>query len=32
MSMRSARFVIVLVGVLLPYAARLPRGAQWLAQ
>ncbi|PPT95601.1 hypothetical protein [Xanthomonas arboricola] len=32
MTMRSARFVIVLVGVLLPYAARLPRGAQWLAQ
>ncbi|WP_114996584.1 hypothetical protein [Xanthomonas campestris] len=32
MTMRSCRFMIVLVGVLLPYAARLPRGAEWLAQ
>ncbi|WP_426701385.1 hypothetical protein ACPPVV_18850 [Rhodanobacter sp. Col0626] len=32
MTMRNARFILVLVGVLLPYAARLPRGIGWLQQ
>lgn len=32
MSMREARIIVVVVGVLLPYAARLPRGAEWLQQ
>jgi hypothetical protein len=32
MTMRNARFIVVLVGVLLPYAARLPRGIEWLRQ
>lgn len=32
MRMRTARFLVILVGLALPYAARLPRGAQWLAQ
>ncbi|UXA51375.1 hypothetical protein M0D46_07730 [Xanthomonas prunicola] len=32
MTMRNSRFILVLVGVLLPYAARLPRGVEWLAQ
>jgi hypothetical protein len=30
--MRNARFILVLVGVLLPYAARLPYGVEWLRQ
>ena len=32
MTMRKARIIVVLVGLLLPYAARLPRGAEWLYQ
>ncbi|MFA1260130.1 hypothetical protein AB8807_21225 [Xanthomonas campestris pv. olitorii] len=32
MNMRTARLLLVLVGVVLPYAARLPRGLDWLAQ
>jgi hypothetical protein len=32
MTLRNARFIVVLVGVLLPYAARLPRGIGWLWQ
>jgi len=32
MTMRNARFIIVLVGLLLPYAARLPGGIGWLQQ
>lgn len=32
MTMFKARIIIVLVGLLLPYAARLPRGAAWLQQ
>lgn len=32
MSLRNARIIVVVVGVLLPYAARLPRGAEWLHQ
>lgn len=32
MTLRNARFIVVLVGVLLPYAARLPRGIEWLRQ
>jgi len=32
MTMRNARFILVLVGVLLPYAARLPHGIEWLQQ
>ena len=32
MNMRNARLSIVLFGVLLPYVARLPRGAEWLQQ
>ncbi|MGH8082681.1 MAG: hypothetical protein ACREP7_19045 [Lysobacter sp.] len=32
MTMRKARWIVVFVGVLLPYAARLPRGLDWLAQ
>lgn len=32
MTLRHARFIVVLVGVLLPYAARLPRGIEWLRQ
>jgi len=32
MTMRKARILVVLVGLLLPYAARLPRGAEWLHQ
>lgn len=32
MTLRNARFIVVLVGILLPYAARLPRGIEWLRQ
>ncbi len=32
MTMCSARLLLVLVGVLLPYAARLPLGIEWLQQ
>lgn len=32
MTMRNARFILVLIGVLLPYAARLPHGLEWLQQ
>lgn len=32
MTMRSARILVVLVGLVLPYAARVPQGAQWLEQ
>jgi hypothetical protein len=32
MTMRKARIIVVLVGLLLPYAVRLPRGAEWLHQ
>ncbi|RYG10759.1 MAG: hypothetical protein EOO07_21645 [Chitinophagaceae bacterium] len=30
--MVSARIIIVLIGILLPYAARLPRGIEWVNQ
>ena len=32
MTMRNARFTLVLVGLSLPYTARLPRGIEWLQQ
>jgi uncharacterized membrane protein len=32
MTMRMARIIVFLVGLLLPYAARLPRGSEWLDQ
>lgn len=32
MTMRKARLLVMLVGILLPYAARLPRGIGWLQQ
>lgn len=32
MTMRKARLIVMLVGILLPYAARLPHGIGWLAQ
>lgn len=32
MTMRNARFIVALVGVLLPYAARLLHGVEWLQQ
>lgn len=32
MTMRKARVIVMLVGILLPYAARLPRGIGWLGQ
>jgi hypothetical protein len=32
MSMRTARLAIALVGIFLPYLARIPRGRAWLAQ
>jgi len=32
MTLRNARVLVVLVGIVLPYAARLPRGAEWLHQ
>ncbi len=30
--MIATRFLIVIVGILLPYAARLPRGTEWIGQ
>lgn len=30
--MRNARIIIIFVGILLPYLARLPRGMDWLQQ
>lgn len=32
MTMRTARLIVILVGIVLPYAARIPRGAAWLHQ
>ncbi|KEZ98708.1 membrane protein [Xanthomonas vasicola pv. vasculorum NCPPB 895] len=32
MTLASARFLLVLTGVVLPYAARLPFGLEWLQQ
>lgn len=32
MTMRKARVIVMLVGILLPYAARLPHGLGWLRQ
>lgn len=32
MSMRTARFLVVLAGLVLPYAARVPQGMEWLRQ
>ncbi|KRB05108.1 hypothetical protein [Lysobacter sp. Root690] len=32
MTMRKARLLVMLVGILLPYAARVPRGIGWLQQ
>lgn len=32
MTMRMARIIVFLVGLLLPYAARLPGGSEWLYQ
>ena len=32
MTMRKARIIVFLVGLLLPYAARFPRGSEWLHQ
>jgi hypothetical protein len=32
MAMRRARIMIVLVGILVPYVARLPGGTEWLQQ
>ncbi|WP_163784042.1 hypothetical protein [Myxococcus vastator] len=32
MTMRTARILIVVIGLLLPYAARLPRGLDWVQQ
>lgn len=32
MTMNKARFIVAVVGLLLPYLARLPRGSEWLAQ
>lgn len=32
MTLRNARILVVLVGLVLPYAARLPRGLDWLRQ
>ena len=31
-SMRNARIVVVVIGVLLPFAARLPGGLDWMGQ
>lgn len=31
-SVNTARILIVILGILLPYLVRLPRGAAWLAQ
>ncbi|WP_280548234.1 hypothetical protein [Halomonas sp. 11-S5] len=30
--MRKARFIVVLVGIVLPYLTRLPRDTEWLGQ
>lgn len=32
MTMRKARLIIVAVGIVLPYLARVPRGSEWLEQ
>lgn len=32
MTMRKARVIVMLVGILLPYAARVPHGIGWLTQ
>ena len=32
MTMRNARLIVMLAGILLPYAARLPHGIGWLQQ
>ena len=32
MTMRGARRLVIVVGVLLPYVVRVPRGAGWVAQ
>lgn len=32
MTMGKARLIVILAGILLPYAARLPRGVDWLQQ
>ncbi|MBO6850735.1 MAG: hypothetical protein JJ867_09770 [Marinobacter sp.] len=32
MTMRKARLIIVVVGIVLPYLARVPRGSEWLGQ
>lgn len=32
MTMNKARFMLVVVGILLPYLSRLPRGSVWLEQ
>lgn len=32
MTLASARFLLVIAGVVLPYAARLPFGLGWLRQ
>jgi hypothetical protein len=32
MTMRKARLIIVVVGVVLPYFSRVPRGSEWLGQ
>ena len=32
MTMSKARFMLVVVGIFLPYLARLPRGSEWLEQ
>ena len=32
MTMRKARLMIVVVGIVLPFLARVPRGSEWLGQ
>lgn len=32
MTMSKARFMLMVVGIFLPYLARLPRGSEWLQQ
>ncbi len=32
MTMRKARLIVAVVGILLPYLARMPRGIEWLKQ
>lgn len=32
MTMIKARFMLVVIGIFLPYLARLPRGSEWLGQ